>query len=57
MRPNSDYKMSKSTKCLLALSCSGQRHGWKRMMIDAELAEKQARTAKFKENKSDRGED
>jgi|APGre2960657423_1045063.scaffolds.fasta_scaffold1198407_1 hypothetical protein len=57
MRPNSDYKMKKSTKTLLALSSGNQRHGWKRMMIDAELAEKQARTAKFKENKSDKGED
>lgn len=57
MRPNSDYKMSKRAKTLLALACADQRYGWKRMMIDAELAEKQARTAKFKENKSDRGED
>ena len=57
MRPNSDYKMRKSTKTLLALSSGNQRHGWKRMMIDAELAERQARTAKFKENKSDKGED
>ena len=57
MRPNSDYKMSKRAKTLLALACADQRHGWKRMMIDAELAEKQARTAKFKENKSDKGED
>ena len=57
MKPTSDYSMSKSTKRMLALSSGSQRHGWKRMMIDAEIAEKRARLAKLKENKSDKGED
>lgn len=47
MRPNKDFKLSKSTKRLLATLPNGIRGHWKSMMIEAEMAEKKAKLAKL----------
>ena len=46
---NKDFKLSKSTKRTLALLSGDKQSHWKRMMIDAEEAEKKAKLAKYKE--------
>jgi len=46
---NKDYRLSKSTKRTLALLSGDKQSHWKRMMIDAEEAEKKAKLAKYKE--------
>jgi hypothetical protein len=46
---NKDFKLSKSTKRTLALLSGDKQSHWKRMMIDAEEAEKKAKMAKYKE--------
>ena len=49
MKPNKDFKLSKSTKRILALMDGEKRSHWKKMMIEAEVAEKNAKFAKIKE--------
>lgn len=54
MKPNKDFKMSKASKRVLAQFIDPQERGqWKRMLIDAQLAEKQASLVKFKEPKGE----
>jgi hypothetical protein len=49
MKPNKDFKLSKSAKRLLATKTGEQRGLWKKLYIQAELAEKQAKLAKVRE--------
>ena len=49
MKPNKDFKLSKSAKRLLATKTGADKGLWKKMYIEAELAEKQAKFAKLKE--------
>lgn len=55
MKPNKDFKLSKTSKRIIALTkgTDEQRNGWKGAFIQAELAEKAAKLAKFKEPKGD----
>lgn len=55
MKPNKDFKLSKSSKRVLATLPTGIRGLWKSMMIDAEMAEKRAKLAKLtmKSNQGD----
>jgi hypothetical protein len=56
MKPNKDFRLSKTTKRMLCNIPDQHKRGeWKRLMIDAEIAEKQARMAKisFKTNQGD----
>lgn len=58
MRTNKDFKLSKSTKRILSLMHGEGRGHWKKMMIDAEVAEKNAKLAKLKERpKTNQGEE
>jgi len=58
MKPNKDFKLSKTTKRMLAnFTDKNQRGEWKRLMISAEIAEKQARMAKLTFNKSNQGDE
>lgn len=56
MKPNKDFRLSKSSKRMLALmkTSTEMRNLWKKAFIDGELAEKQAKMAKFKELKGDK---
>ena len=57
MKTNKDFKLSKSTKRILALMDGEKRSHWKKMMIEAEVAEKNAKFAKIRErNTGDLGE-
>lgn len=47
MKPNKDFKLSKSTKRVLATLPTSMRGYWKGMMIQAEMAEKRAKLAKL----------
>jgi hypothetical protein len=47
MKPNKDFKLSKSTKRVLSTLAPGVRGPWKKMMINAEMAEKRAKMAKL----------
>ena len=47
MKPSKDFKLSKSTKRILASMIGDKRGQWKTMMIEAELAEKRAKLAKL----------
>jgi len=49
MKPNKDFKLSKSAKRLLATKTGEQKSMWKSLYIQSELAEKQAKLAKIKE--------
>lgn len=50
LKPGKDYRMSKPTKVMLANFPDAHKRGeWKRLMIQAELAEKAARAAKLKD--------
>lgn len=49
MKPNKDFKLSKSAKRLLATKTGEQKSMWKKLYIQSELAEKQAKLAKIKE--------
>ena len=49
MKPNKDFKLSKSAKRLLATKTGEQKGLWKSLYIQSELAEKQAKLAKIKE--------
>ena len=52
MKPNKDFRLSKSTKRVLSTLPNGVRGHWKSMMIDAEMAEKRAKLAKLSGMKS-----
>ena len=56
MKTNKDFKLSKSTKRILALMPQDKRGHWKNMMIEAEVSEKRAKMAKLT-MKSDKGEE
>ena len=49
VKPNKDFKLSKSAKRLLAGKLGEQRGMWKKLYIQAEMAEKQAKLAKVRE--------
>jgi hypothetical protein len=53
MKPNKDFKLSKSTKRVLSGMPVEKRGHWKGMMIQAELSEKQAKLAKIREPKGE----
>ena len=54
MKPDKNFKMTKSNKRVLATFINPQeRNYWKRMLIDAQLAEKQASLVKYKEPKGE----
>ena len=53
MKPNKDFKLSKSTKRFFFQAEDGIRGHWKSMMIEAEMLEKRAKLAKLKENKGE----
>jgi hypothetical protein len=55
MKANKDFKLSKSSKRILAMLPDGKRGHWKNMMIEAEVAEKRAKLAKLS-IKSEKGE-
>ena len=57
MKTNKDFRLSKSSKRILALMDGEKRSHWKKMMIDAEVSEKNAKFAKLRErNTGDLGE-
>ena len=48
MKPNKDFRLSKSTKRVLSFMLDSNKRGhWKNMMIQAEMAEKRAKLAKL----------
>ena len=53
MRPNKDFKLSKSSKRVLATMTPDKRSLWKKSFIEAELAEKFAKLAKIREPKGE----
>ena len=53
MKPNKDFKLSKSAKRILAMMPSSKRSLWKKSYIEAELAEKYAKLAKIREPKGE----
>ena len=53
MKTNKDFKLSKSTKRILSLMRGDGRGHWKKMMIAAEVAEKNAKLAKIREPKGE----
>lgn len=54
MKPDKNFKMTKSNKRVLATFINPQeRNYWKRMLIDAQLSEMQAKLTKFKEPKGE----
>ena len=55
MKTNKDFRLSKSSKRVLATLPTNVRGLWKSMMIDAEAAEKRAKLAKLtmKSNQGD----
>ena len=53
MKPNKDFKLSKSSKRLLATMTPNKRSLWKKFYIEAELAEKTAKLSKIRENKGE----
>jgi hypothetical protein len=56
IKPTKDFRLSKSAKRVIALmngASTEQRNGWKRMFIQAELAEKAAKMAKIREKQGD----
>jgi hypothetical protein len=55
MNTGKDFKLSKSSKRILATLPNGVYGHWKSMMIEAEVAEKRAKMAKLS-NKNDKGE-
>jgi hypothetical protein len=55
MKTSKDFRLSKSTKRVLATLPNGVRGHWKSMMIEAEVAEKRAKLAKLSV-KTDKGE-
>ena len=58
MKTNKDFNLSKSSKRLLATKTGENRTLWKKFMIEAEVAEKQAKLAKLKERpKTNQGDE
>jgi len=55
MTRNKDFKLSKSSKRILANLSDERRSHWKGMMIEAEIAEKKAKLAKISV-KTEKGE-
>jgi hypothetical protein len=53
MATNKDFKLSKETKRILSSLPTSKRGHWKGMMIQAEVAEKNAKTAKIREPKGE----
>ena len=48
MKTNNDFKLSKSSKRVLATMTNSEKRGaWKKLMIEAEVAEKRAKLAKL----------
>lgn len=56
MRPGKDFKLSKSSKRILAVLPNGVRGHWKKLMIQAELFEKRAKLAKLS-SKTNQGDE
>jgi hypothetical protein len=56
MKTGASFNMSKETKRLLTHTSGSNKSDWKRMMIEAEVAEIKAKQQKFKE-KQTQGED
>ena len=56
MKTNKDFNLSKETKRILSGMSGDKRGHWKRMMIEAEVAEKRAKLAKLS-MKSNQGEE
>lgn len=52
MTPSKDYKMSKSVKRMLMSTHGGRHNDIKKLMILAELKEKEARNAKLSRNQN-----
>jgi hypothetical protein len=50
---NKDFKLSKETKRILSSLPTSKRGHWKGMMIQAEVAEKNAKLAKVREPKGE----
>ena len=53
MKTNKDFRLSKTSKRMLAAMPSEKRGHWKGMMIQAEVAEKNAKLAKVREPKGE----
>ena len=53
MKTNKDFRLSKSSKRMLATLPTSVRASWKNMMIQAEVAEKNAKLAKVREPKGE----
>jgi hypothetical protein len=53
MRPNKDFKLSKSAKRVLATMTPDKRNLWKKSYIEAEMAAKLAKFAKIRETKGE----
>ena len=53
MKTNKDFNLSKESKRILASIPTAKRGHWKGMMIQAEVAEKQAKMAKIREPKGE----
>jgi len=53
MATNKDFKLSKETKRILSSLPISKRGHWKGMMIQAEVAEKNAKLAKVREPKGE----
>lgn len=53
MKPNKDFRLSKSAKRLLATKRGEERTLWKKFYIQAELALKSAKLAKIREPKGE----
>jgi hypothetical protein len=52
-KTNKDFNLSKSSKRALAILPTTQRGHWKGMLIQAEVAEKNAKLAKVREPKGE----
>jgi hypothetical protein len=55
VKTNKDFNLSKESKRILSGLSGDKRSQWKKMMIEAEVAEKRAKLAKLSV-KSDKGE-
>ena len=53
MKTNKDFNLSKSSKRALAVLSTEKRNQWKKMLIQAEVAEKNAKLAKVREPKGE----
>jgi hypothetical protein len=56
MATNKDFRLSKSSKRILSGLLGEKRGHWKKMMIDAEVAEKRAKLAKIS-SKTNQGDE